>query len=162
MKTSRTNDTGGVSRRLSEFVHLRPLLADEEGVRLAEGVAKAKTARIKRRQKHTCELEIVLDEGRNREVRRLLARIGHKVLRLKRVAIGPLKLGLMTSGEFRKLRPDEVSKLRRLGQPKTGGAKPATPKRTGAKKTSQRAKSGRVPPSRRGKSGSSKKSRATR
>src|SRR5690606_28513146 len=53
----------------------------ERGVHLAEGFAHAKRVRVKGRYKQSTTLEIVLDEGRNREVRRLLARVGHKVLR---------------------------------------------------------------------------------
>ena len=61
----------------------------EEGMYLAEGFARVVGARIKTRLKKSTLLEITLDEGRNREIRRLLARTGHKVLRLRRVAIGP-------------------------------------------------------------------------
>ncbi len=86
----------------------------EKGVYLSEGVAKAESARIKRRLTHSTELEIVLREGRNREIRRMLARLGHKVQQLRRVAIGPLRLGKdLPTGAFRELTPDEVRKLRR-------------------------------------------------
>jgi 23S rRNA pseudouridine2605 synthase len=84
----------------------------ERGVHLAEGFAHAKRVRIKSQHKQSSTLEIVLDEGRNREVRRLLARIGHKVLRLKRIAIGPLRLGNLAAGEFRPLGSDEVRELK--------------------------------------------------
>ena len=58
-------------------------------------------------------LEIVLDEGKNRHIRRLLAALGVHVLRLKRVAIGTLKLGRLKPGEFRKLTTAEVQALTR-------------------------------------------------
>jgi 23S rRNA pseudouridine2605 synthase len=83
-----------------------------KGVHLAEGFAHAVRATVKSRHKQSTLLEIVLDEGRNREIRRLLARLGHKVLRLKRVDLGPLRLGVMQPGEVRPLRRDEVEKLR--------------------------------------------------
>src|SRR5690242_1459035 len=58
-------------------------------------------------------LEIVLDEGRNRHIRRLLAAHGIGVLRLVRVAIGPLVLGDLPKGQWRHLTEGEVAALRR-------------------------------------------------
>lgn len=83
------------------------------GVRLADGFAKVESIVTKRRLKGSTELEIVLNEGRNREIRRLLARIGHKVLSLKRVAIGPLRLGDLPVGAHRPLERDELARLRK-------------------------------------------------
>lgn len=57
-------------------------------------------------------LEVVLDEGRNRHIRRLLAAAGLSVVRLVRVAIGPLVLGELAKGEVRELQADEVATLR--------------------------------------------------
>ncbi|TCZ87605.1 pseudouridine synthase [Lysobacter sp. N42] len=56
-------------------------------------------------------LEIVLDEGRNRQIRRLLQSHGIGVLRLVRVAIGPLALGALGKGQWRALTPGEVASL---------------------------------------------------
>ena len=61
-------------------------------------------------------LEITLREGRNREIRRMLARLGHNVRRLKRVAIGPVTDRGLRIGNFRALRPAEVTRLRRSGR----------------------------------------------
>ncbi|MGP1665053.1 MAG: pseudouridine synthase [Rhodanobacter sp.] len=58
-------------------------------------------------------LEVVLDEGRNRHIRRLLAALGFDVLRLIRVAIGPLQLGDLAKGQWRLLDSDEVVALNR-------------------------------------------------
>lgn len=58
-------------------------------------------------------LEITLAEGQNREIRRLLARLGLKVRRLKRVAIGPLRLKGVAVGEWRRLTPREHQMLYR-------------------------------------------------
>lgn len=58
-------------------------------------------------------LSVTLREGRNREIRRLLARVGLKVRRLERVAIGPLQLGGLRPGAARRLRAAEVAALRR-------------------------------------------------
>ena len=64
-------------------------------------------------------LEIRLSEGRNREIRRILARLGHKVRRLRRVAIGPITDKGLKIGHFRLLRPTEIAKLRKIGQDST-------------------------------------------
>jgi 23S rRNA pseudouridine2605 synthase len=56
-------------------------------------------------------LEITLDEGKNRHIRRLFAASGIEVLRLVRVAIGPLTLGTLPKGEWRRLTDDEVRAL---------------------------------------------------
>jgi len=59
-------------------------------------------------------LEMVLTEGQNREIRRLLARVGHKVMKLKRVAFGPLKLGELVTGAYRPLTPAELKGLQQF------------------------------------------------
>jgi len=59
-------------------------------------------------------LSITLREGRNREIRRLLARLGHNVRKLKRVAIGPITDRGIKVGKFRTLAPAEVDKLKRI------------------------------------------------
>jgi 23S rRNA pseudouridine2605 synthase len=84
----------------------------ERGIHLAEGIVKAKHARIRASRGKSTELEIVLDEGKNREIRRMLARVGHKVLKLRRVAYGPLRLGDLPVGACRPLTKDEIRKLR--------------------------------------------------
>jgi 23S rRNA pseudouridine2605 synthase len=58
-------------------------------------------------------LEVVLDEGKNRQIRRLLATEGIEVLRLLRVSIGPLALGTLAKGEWRHLTAREVAALDR-------------------------------------------------
>jgi 23S rRNA pseudouridine2605 synthase len=83
-----------------------------KGMHLAEGFAQAKHVRIKSRKKNSTVLEMILDEGRNREIRRLLARIGHKVQRLTRIAVGPVRLGDLPSGAVRLLTKQEVAALR--------------------------------------------------
>lgn len=85
------------------------------GVRLAEGIARVAAVRLKKAHKNYSELEMVLDEGRNREIRRVLAAIGHKVVNLKRIAIGPLRLGDLPSGASRRLERREVAALRAAG-----------------------------------------------
>ena len=83
-----------------------------KGVHLAEGFARVVHVRIKSKRKNSTILEMVLDEGRNREIRRLLAKVGHRVQRLTRVAVGPVRLGQLPTGASRRLSPDELRKLR--------------------------------------------------
>lgn len=80
----------------------------EEGERLA-----AKRVTLLRSGEKNAWLEVVLDEGRNRHIRRLLAAHGIGVLRLIRVAIGDLPLGDLAKGQWRHLRPEEVASLTR-------------------------------------------------
>lgn len=83
----------------------------EEGMYLAEGHAHVEGAVIKGFHKNSTILEITLREGKNREIRRLLARVQHKVMTLIRYSIGPVKLGKMLPGEYRVLTGREVTDL---------------------------------------------------
>ncbi len=83
------------------------------GVHLAEGRTRVAGLRIEKRYRQSTLLEMVLEEGRNREIRRILARVGHKVLRLVRIAVGPVRLGNLAPGEYRRLSRQEVHALRR-------------------------------------------------
>jgi 23S rRNA pseudouridine2605 synthase len=65
-------------------------------------------------------LEIVLDEGRNRHIRRLLTALGVTIRRLRRVAIGPLELGQLATGQHRALTAEEVAALT-VPRPRTAG-----------------------------------------
>ncbi len=88
-----------------------------QGVHLAEGFARAERVGVKSLHKESTLLEMVLREGKNREIRRILARVGHKVLRLTRIAVGPVRLGTLPTGGCRRLTHEEVASLRRKGQP---------------------------------------------
>lgn len=84
------------------------------GIRLAEGkTAPAQITVIHKRRDKTM-LEITLREGRNREVRRMLAKTGHKVHRLTRIRIGTLSIRKLPLGAFRRLLPAEVRYLQSL------------------------------------------------
>ncbi|MEX1039681.1 MAG: pseudouridine synthase [Pirellulaceae bacterium] len=104
------------------------------GVHFAEAFVKPDNVRLKRKNKRTSTLEIILSEGRNREIRRLLARVGHKVVRLRRISIGPLRLGEVPVGAYRELTSAEVTALRTASE-EIRAAKPPRrshpPKRSG-------------------------------
>lgn len=94
-----------------------------KGVHLAEGFAKAQAITVKKKHGKSTDLIIVLNEGRNREIRRILARVGHKVLALKRVAVGPIKLADLPIGGWRRLMPSEVELLLSMAKEKRREAK---------------------------------------
>ncbi|MEL6106686.1 MAG: pseudouridine synthase [Planctomycetota bacterium] len=83
-----------------------------KGIYIAEGFVRVDGARILKSRARATELEITLREGKNREIRRILARLGHKVQVLRRVAIGPLRLGDLPTGAHRALSREEVRRLR--------------------------------------------------
>lgn len=92
----------------------RMLEALEQGVEMPNGEKlKAKRASLLRAGKKHSWVEIVLDEGKNRQIRRMLDGLGAEVLRLVRVAIGPLQLGELAKGAHRVLRPEEKLALDR-------------------------------------------------
>lgn len=125
------------------------------GIYLSDGFARVESIQIKRRHKQSTDLEMILTEGINREIRRVLARVGHKVLSLKRVAIGRLKLGSIKPGDYRLLEPQEVKQLMRLVEGDNTPAGGGRPKR----RPSTRSSSGKRGPSKSGSSNSRPDSR---
>ncbi|MFZ4732177.1 MAG: pseudouridine synthase [Pirellulales bacterium] len=101
------------------------------GVGLAEGTARAQHVFLRSQHKQSAVLEMVLDEGKNREIRRMLARLGHKVHQLKRVAVGGLTLGDLLPGQSRRLSAAEVEALRRDALAHAGPEPDYPPRRSG-------------------------------
>ncbi|MEY3172270.1 MAG: Ribosomal large subunit pseudouridine synthase [Planctomycetota bacterium] len=93
----------------------------KDGMYFSEGFFRFRQVRFVRHQGRSTVLELELQEGRNREIRRLLARVGHKVMGLERVAFGPLLLGSLPYGRFRELSPQEIRALRQFLE---GGQQP--------------------------------------
>ena len=98
-------------------VELRRPPSDADLRRLASGVeledgrtAPADVRRLGRR-----EIEVVLREGRNRQLRRMAEAVGNEVAALRRVRFGPIALGDLAEGAARPLSPDEIASLRRAG-----------------------------------------------
>jgi 23S rRNA pseudouridine2605 synthase len=89
-----------------------------QGVWLAEGKARAKRVRVVGHRGDATIVEMVLAEGKNREVRRMWAKLGHKVMSLSRVAIGPITIKGLKEGEWRELSAAEVRDLKRLAEGK--------------------------------------------
>jgi len=82
------------------------------GVYLSDGKARATNIQVTHRARDASVLQITLKEGRNRQVRRMLARLGHPVKKLKRLAIGPLTLKRLPVGAVRPLTARELDELR--------------------------------------------------
>jgi len=83
----------------------------ESGVELEDGRAAALSARVVDSAAGKTMLEMVMGEGRNREIRRMCSALGHEVEALVRVAIGPLTDAALRPGEWRRLTPEEVATL---------------------------------------------------
>lgn len=81
------------------------------GVWLSEGKTRGFRIRLKRRGRERSYLEVTTSEGRNREIRRVFAKTGHPVVRLKRVRIGFLTLRGLGRGRYRLLRRSEIEGL---------------------------------------------------
>jgi len=82
-----------------------------DGVVLEDGPVEVRRARVISSTNDRGIVELVIHEGRNRIVRRLLAEIGHPVQRLTRTAIGPVRIGNLKQGTLRELSVDEVGTL---------------------------------------------------
>ena len=83
------------------------------GVELDDGMTAPAQVEVLARSAGEEQLRVVIREGRNRQVRRMMQAVGHKTNRLRRTAIGPLKLGRLKLGGWRLLSDVEVGALRR-------------------------------------------------
>lgn len=104
---------GKLSRRtLARLLH---------GVLLEDGLARAAdVAVLGGAPPGVTRVRIVMREGRKREVRRMIEALGHQVRRLVRVRYGPIRLGALPSGDWRRLTRSEVERIRRTGARGTG------------------------------------------
>ena len=84
----------------------------KKGVVLEDGRARAVFILLLSQGEKNSWVRIVVAEGRNHMVKRMFAAIGHPVLKLKRVAFGPIPLGTLPPGQFRYLVPEEIEKLK--------------------------------------------------
>ncbi len=108
------------SRHISKTyrVTVRPDISDEQLVRLSEGIEidgkKTLPANIvvKEKQQGRVVLMITIKEGRNRQIRKMCEAVGLEVARLRRVSVGPLKLGMLKPGTWRELTAEELRAIR--------------------------------------------------
>lgn len=98
-------------------VTVRPPVTQEQitaltqGVIIDDGVTAPAEVRIVTKEENRVVLEIVLYEGRNRQIRKMCETLGLEVARLRRIAIGSVKLGMLKQGDWRDLTEDEVRRL---------------------------------------------------
>jgi 23S rRNA pseudouridine2605 synthase len=94
----------------------RALDALKHGVELDDGRTSPAKVRVLERGNGTSVLEVIVHEGRKRQVRRMCEAVGHPVLDLERTRFGPLRLGSLPRGEWRRLRAAEVDRLRQASR----------------------------------------------
>ncbi len=126
-----TNDTDFAERMTNPSFHVpktylvkaSQVLTDEQLEQLRKGVdlkdGPTRPARVQRLRDSSGRtfFEITITEGRNRQVRRMVEALGAKVLKLVRVAIGPIALGRLPIGQWRRLSQEEVRMLQRAARP---------------------------------------------
>ena len=114
------NDIMHPSRHISKTyrVTVRPDINDEQLVQLSEGVeidgrrTAPCTVLVLEKQQGRVVLQMTIHEGRNRQIRKMCEAVGLEVARLKRISVGPIKLGMLKPSEWRDLKPDELRAIR--------------------------------------------------
>ena len=114
------NDLMHPSRHVSKTyrVTVRPDINDEQIVKLSEGVVidGRRTApaeiRVLTKEPNRVVMEMIIREGRNRQIRKMCETVGLEVARLKRTSIGPIKLGMLKPGAYRELTKEELKAIR--------------------------------------------------
>ena len=114
------NDIMHPSRHISKTyrVTVRPDVSEEQLVQLASGVeidgrmTKECNVTVLDKEPGRVVLQMTIFEGRNRQIRKMCEAVGLEVARLKRTAVGPLKLGMLKPGDHRELKPDELRAIR--------------------------------------------------
>ena len=110
------------------------------GVELDDGIATAESVKVLGVARNEMRLRVALREGKKREVRRMFWAVGHKVLRLKRLSYGPIRLARLPEGKWRKLTDAELAALPREkggAQRRDGTKKAARPKQAPTRRRSK-------------------------
>ena len=85
----------------------------KRGVKLEDGMTSPSKVKKLRKAEENSWIEITIYEGKKRQVRRMLGKVGHPVLKLKRIRINGINLGNLLPGEIRYLTPEEVGKIKK-------------------------------------------------
>ncbi len=97
--------------KVSGQVSARVISALKSGVELDDGCTSPAEARLISATRETSLVELVIHEGKNRQVRRMFDAVGHKVIDLVRTSYGPLNLSGLAEGDWRELTPAEIRRL---------------------------------------------------
>ena len=116
-----THPSHGVTKLYRATVHPRAteeqLIALTDGVVLDDGTkTQPVVIRVVVDEPERTVMEMTLSEGKNRQIRRMCEAVGLEVARLRRTAVGPVKLGMLAPGQFRELDKQEVRALRTMAQ----------------------------------------------
>ncbi len=114
------NDIMHPSRHISKTyrVTVRPSITEEQIIKLSTGVeidgrkTLPATVEVLSQEEGRVVMLIVIKEGRNRQIRKMCEAVGLEVARLRRIAIGPVKMGMLKPGTWRELSTEEVRALR--------------------------------------------------
>ena len=121
-------DDGALTNRLTHpsghvekvyRVTVRPDISDDQIDRLSAGIeldgfqTKPAAIRVLLREENRTVLEFTLTEGRNRQIRRMLESVGVETVRLKRISVDPVRVGMLKPGEWRPLSEWEIAQLKR-------------------------------------------------
>ena len=134
-----THPSGGVGKLYR--VTVNPRATEEQIIQMSSGVVLDDGVKTQPCVIHVVVdepgrtvLEITLHEGRNRQIRRMCSAVGLQVVRLRRTAEGPVKLGMLQPGEYRELKKSEINALRNAAQHKSRSSEAPTrtaPRRPG-------------------------------
>lgn len=116
-----THPSGNISKLYR--VTLSPAPVEEQLIAMATGVKTpegdtlyASSARLLNDDPERGVVELVLNEGKNREIRRMCEALGLEVKRLKRQSIGPIRLGMLATGKYRELTKEEINGIKNLAR----------------------------------------------
>ena len=98
--------------KVSNSVSENEITMLRKGVIIDGSLTSPAEVRLVRHDTFSTDLLITIHEGRNRQVRKMIAAIGHQVVRLRRVRFGPVRLGDLPPGMWRRLTEDEIAKLK--------------------------------------------------
>ena len=99
--------------KINGLLENKDILKLEKGISLEDGkTSPAKIRKVKKTDANSW-IEITIHEGRKRQIRRMLEKVGHPVIKLRRIRINGLELGRLPIGAVRHLKPEEIERLRR-------------------------------------------------
>ena len=131
--------------KINGLLEDKDILRLENGVRLDDGMTKPAKVRVSKKLKANSWITITIHEGKNRQVRRMMDRIGHSAIRLIRTKIASLTLGTLKPGEYRYMTEEEVALLKEelktgVQAPGSKSAKPVSRKGWAVRSTTKTAK----------------------